>query len=104
MEFNLLAWLHKKGVDDPAKLSGEEKATYESYQRILSKSELTIDDIRAFLKQERAKIETKWRTYDAGSKDHLIPYYTVYGVMLEALDAPETARKQLEDFLTNQTQ
>lgn len=103
MEFNLLAWLSRKGIDDPAKLTGEEKATYENYQQILSKKELTIEDLRVFLKQERAKIEAKWRTYEPGVKDHLIPHYTVYGVILEALDAPETARKQLEEFLIKQT-
>lgn len=101
MAFNLLAWLHKRGVDDPAKLSGEEKIVYEQYQAILSKKELTIDDLRIFLKQERGKIEAKWRS-DMTSKEALLPYFTVYGVILEALDSPQQQRAQLEEFLSKQ--
>lgn len=100
MAFELLAWFQKKGID-PAKLSDDEKATYEQYKAILSKEELTIDDLRTFLKQERGKIEARWRAYDDKG---LIPYYTVYGVILEALDSPLQQRAQLEQFLMKQIQ
>lgn len=103
MAFNLLAWLHKKGIDDPAKLVGEEKATYEQYVAILSKEELTMDDLRTFLSQEIGKIEAKWRT-DMDHKDRLIPYHTVYGVIREAIDAPQRQRAQLEEYLSKQIQ
>lgn len=102
MAFNLFAWFEKKGID-PKKLTPEESATYEQYKAILSKEELTTEDIRLFLKQERAKIEAKWRTYEKVEKD-LIPYYTVYGVLLEAIDAPQVQRAQLEEFLMKQIQ
>lgn len=94
----------KRGIKDANELSLEERSTFENYQRILSKRELSISDMREFCAFQVSAIETKWRDHVTTNekKAELIPYHTVYKTLLAAIDAPESERIALEQVLRQQ--
>lgn len=103
---NLLSKLfQKKGIKDVTELSGEEREVFENYQRVLSKEEMTMEDMRKFLEAQVSVIEGKWRDYNTpqSQKAELIPYHTVYRTFLQAIDAPQVEREQLEQYLMQLT-
>lgn len=92
----------KKGIKSVDELSKEERATFEGYQRVLSKTELTVADIRDFLKSQIGIIEGRWKDLGTSTfaKSDLIPLHTAYKTLLTAIDAPQLEREQLEAYLT----
>lgn len=99
---NILSKLFaKRGIKDTAELSAEERATYDNYARVLSKDDLTIEDLRQFLNTQIAVIESRWRDASFDKKADLIPYHTCYRTILDALDAPKQERENLERYLTS---
>ena len=93
--------LGKRGIEDPKDLSQEERQTFETWQAILSKDELTIDDIKEFCRTQITIIEAKWADYalEAEKKANLIPYHTCYRTMLAAIESPRSSREALEKNL-----
>ncbi len=91
----------KRGIKDVNDLDPEERETYKRYEIVLSKRELTIADIRVFLQNQVNVIESKWSDFETpnAKKAELIPYHTVYRTILQALDAPEIERQNLERYL-----
>lgn len=88
----------KKGIADVKELDPEEKATFEAWDKVLSKEELTISDIKEFCQSQCDVIEGKWKSYDIknSKKAEMIPYHTVYKTILTAIGSPRAAREQLE--------
>lgn len=94
-------FLKKVGVKSPDELSSDEKKTYTEWQKILSKEELTLADIKLFCQTSIEIIEGKWKdlSLEQTKKAELIPYHTVYKTLLSAIDAPRSARENLEATL-----
>ena len=94
--------LGKKGITDPNQLSPEEKVTFDSWQAVLIKEELTVEEIKNFCKSQIGAIESKWANLETDNvkKAQLIPYHTVYKLILSAIDSPKNAREALEKNLT----
>ena len=90
--------LNKRGLRSTDELDPEEKETYEKWRKILSKEDLTIDDIKDFCKTQISVIEMKWKDLntDNSKKAELIPYHTVYKTLEQVLNAPRSEREQLE--------
>ena len=95
--------LRKRGIESLDELTPEEKANFDEWRAVLSKEELTIADIKEFCKAQCEIIKQKWTDYnlDQAKKAELLPYFTVYSVMLKAIDSPKTAREALEKQLEN---
>ena len=93
--------LAKRKIKDVSELSVEEKATFETWDKVLSKEELTLDDLKEFCKQQVGVIEGKWQNLDIlqNKKAEMIPYHTVYRTILAAIDSPRQAREALEKHL-----
>lgn len=85
-------------------LTPEERSTLTMYETILARKEMTIADVREFLAAQISIIENKWRDLntDEAKKAQLIPYHTVYKVILQSLDAPQAEREALEKVLLQQ--
>lgn len=96
--------LKKRGVESIDKLSDEEKETFSEWQRVLSRKELTMMDLKEFILQRIFDIEHRWRDPNTSNekKAELIPYHTVYKTLLQAIDAPEIERMALEQTLLAQ--
>lgn len=103
----------KKGIKDFNELdstpmpdgSPTERQTFESYNAILSKEELTIDDVKHFCQSQIDVIENKWKdmTIETAKKAELICYHTVYKALLAAISSPRSARESLEKYLIELT-
>jgi hypothetical protein len=105
--------LRKRGIKDFSELDNEpmidksptEKETFEGWQAVLSKEELTIKDIKEFCESQIGIIEGKWKDLSIQNekKAELIPYHTVYKNLLAAIDSPQAARENLEKHLIELT-
>lgn len=94
--------LNKRGIKHPDQLDKEEKQTFENWQLVLNKEELTTKDIIAFCRSQLSIIENRWKDLETPNikKAELIPYHTVYKNLIAAIESPKAAREALEINLT----
>lgn len=85
--------------------SPSEKQTFENYNLILSKDELTTEDIRHFCQSQIDVVEAKWKDLNTSpeKKAELIAIHTIYKTLLSAIDSPRSARESLEKYLIDLT-
>lgn len=97
----LLKLFEKRGIKDPRELEPEEKATFENWDKVLSKEELSLEDVKSFCQTQVSIIEGKWADYgtDNAKKAELLPYFTVYKTLLRAIESPKVGREALEKQL-----
>jgi intergrase/recombinase len=94
----ILAKLNLKSIDE---LKPAERATWQQWARILSKTDVTIEELKKFLPQEleRATIELR-KHENSPQKDS---YYKAYGDIISLLTkfitSPEKEREQLKAML-----
>jgi hypothetical protein len=98
--------LTKWNIQSPDELSSEEQTTFKTWQAVLSKDELTLDDIKTFCQMQLDVIDGKWNdlSLEDSRKAQMIPYYTVYKNILSAINSPRSSREALEKHLINLTQ
>ena len=103
MKSILLKLLAKRGIKSVDELDAEEKATFQEWDKILSKEELTLEDVKEYCKTQCAVIEGKWKDYGTANvkKAEWIPYHTVYKTLLAVIESPKSAREALEQNLNN---
>ena len=91
----------KRGITKVEELSQEEQQTFKEWQLVLNKEELNIEDIKNFCRNQLEVIEGKWAdlNLDQSKKAELIPYHTVYKLLLMAIEAPKSAKEALEKNL-----
>ena len=101
----LFKLLKKRGIEDPTKLTEEERKDFDNWRMILSREELNIEDIKEFCKTQCDIINSKWADYNINNnrKAELIPYWTVYNALLTAIGSPKTAREAVEKQLIQLT-
>lgn len=95
--------LKKRGIEDVTKLSSDEKADFDRFEKILSEGEITVDKIRKFCENQTSVIEKQWRDFgnDPRKNERLIVAHTIYKTLLEAIEAPRSERERLEHYLTS---
>lgn len=105
MHYLLEKLLGKRGIKD-TDLIDEEKVQFSNWERILSKEELTTEDIKLFCNRQISIIEIKWSdlSLEQVKKAELIPYHTVYRLLLAAIDSPKAAKEAVEQQLIQLTQ
>lgn len=89
----------KRGIESVNELDKDERETFEKYEAILSKPDLTLEDVKVFIESQIGIIEGKWKDYDRKDKEDLIPYHTVYKTLLHIMNAPQIERTTLENYL-----
>lgn len=96
--------LARRGIESFDKLDEEEKQTFRNWDKTLSKEEMTLEDLKFFIKTQVGIIEAKWKDYglEHTKKAELLPYYTVYKALLDAIGAPQQEREALEAYLVTQ--
>lgn len=96
---NLLSkYLEKLKIKSVTELEPEEQKVYEEWEKVLTKEELSIKDFKQFCEAQVGAIEAKWKdlTVDNSKKAELIPYHTVYKMLLGVMASPQHAREALE--------
>lgn len=101
MHKTLAKYLEKLKIKNVSDLEPEEQKVYQEWDRILSKEELSLGDIKQFCEAQVGVIEAKWKdlTLDQSKKAELIPYHTVYKTLLSVIEGPRIAREALENNL-----
>ena len=91
-------YLQWAGVSKPEELTPEEKVTFDNWKLVMNKDELTMDDLKKFMQGQVEAIENRWKDLlvDKESKADLIPYHTIYRILLSVVDAPKAMRESLE--------
>ena len=92
--------LQKRGVQYE-QLDIEEKKQFDDWKLVLTKEELSTQDIKDFCQSQVDVIEGKWQDLNLEQikKAELIPYHTVYNLLLKVIDSPKEARDGLEKNL-----
>ena len=92
--------LQKRGVKYE-ELHEDEKVQFEQWKLVLTKDELSTQDIKNFCQQQVDVIESKWQDLNLEQikKAELIPYHTVYNLLLKVIDSPKEAKEALEKNL-----
>lgn len=107
-------YLIKRGVKGTDELDNKpnedgsptELQVFEEWTKILSKEEVTLDDVIKFCSSQISFIESKWSDLSVTSvkKAELIPYHTVYKMLLGSISSPDQSnREQLEKRLIEMT-
>lgn len=91
----------KRGISDIKDLSDEEREEFDRSSLLLSKKELSLNDVKAFCQTQVTVIKGKWQDYNItqAEKAELIPYFTVYSSLLSAIDSPMDVREMEEKRL-----
>jgi hypothetical protein len=93
--------LQKLGLQSIDDLTPAEKATYEAWSKILSKPDVTIDDLKAILPKELERANVELRSFDNSEKKD--NYYKAYTQLLTRLTTiivgPTNAREELKTHL-----
>ena len=97
----LSRFLEKRKIKDVNELDKEERQQFETWQKILSKEELTIDDVKKFCEAQCDLIENKWKDYDIpqAKKAEWITAHTIYSTLSQIMESPKVGREQLEQYL-----
>ena len=93
--------LQKRGIESVNELDKDEKQDFESWQAVLNKDELTVEDIKKFCQGQVDVVSNKWADHniDNDKKAQLIPYFVCYTTLLKAINSPKLARDSLEKNL-----
>lgn len=100
MHTSLEKLLTKRGVK-VEDLAGEEKATFDKWNKVLSNDEITVTKIREFCNIQKEIIEAQWSNLDNSSQknDRLVLMHTIYSKIARATEADKTERESLERYL-----
>ena len=101
----LLKLFAKRGIEDIKQLDPEERQDFENWNKVLSKEELTLEDIKLFCQSQIDVIENKWKDLNLEDKKkmEMIAPHTVYKTILQTINAPKVVREQLEKQLLELT-
>ena len=93
----------KRGIKNVNELDKEEREQFETWNAILSKDELTIEDVKKFCETQCEIIEGKWKDYEIpqAKKAEWITAHTIYKTLLQAINSPKQGREQLEKYLND---
>jgi len=91
----------KRGIKDARELSEEERKDFDNWNAVLSKEELTLEDVKEFCQTQVEVIENKWKDLSVSNaqKAEWIPIHNVYSTILLAIKSPRSAREALENQL-----
>lgn len=99
---NLLKELFKKRkINSVEELDESEKKDFDRWERILSKKELNLGDVKNFCQSQLKNIESQWKNLDNGAvkNERLIIAHTIYKTLSDLIESPLEERVALENYL-----
>ena len=94
--------LQKRGIKSADDLKPEERVDFDRWNKVLSsEGEVTVQKIADFCRGQKKLIEAQWRSFDNAplKNERLVLTHTVYSAILEAIEAPQKERENLERHL-----
>ena len=95
-------FLKKIGVKGYDELTQEEKAVYQQYQEVLTK-QVTVDDIKSFIKAQIDTILISLSDYDNPAKKDIYLKARLRDMMMikALLESPDKAKENLKNVIKN---
>lgn len=93
--------LEKRGIKNKDYLEPDEKATFESWERVLSGEKISVENIALFCKNQLNNIESQFKDLDAPieKKSRLTLLHSVYSSILGLINNPQASKESLERYL-----
>ena len=93
----------KRKIEDVTKLSEEEQATFDTWEKILSEGEINVDKILKFCWSQISAIELQWKNLDNNERknERLILMHTIYKTLIGIIEAPRAEKESLEKYLND---
>jgi hypothetical protein len=93
--------LNKRGIENSTELSQEERVQFDTWNRILSKESVTLQDFSQFCDVQIGAIDRALEDVDRTSErtDRLVVQRVVYAKIKSFLTSPQAEREQLEKYL-----
>ena len=93
--------LKSRRIEKVEDLNQEEKTDFLRWEQILSSGEVTIEKIAAFCANQLDAIKANLKNVDNSTEKNsrLIMLQNVYDSILEAINAPQERRKEIENYL-----
>ena len=88
----------KRGIKDATELDSEERETFETWNKVLSEGDITVEKISEFCESQISVIESKWKDLSINNdkKAEWIPIHNVYSTLLLVIKSPTSAKEALE--------
>ena len=93
--------LTKRGIKNVNDLTPDEKDQFDSWQRILSEGEMSVEKIKEFCNLQIDTIKNQLKNMDNASQknERLTVLFSVYDTLLTLINSPEAERITLEKYL-----
>lgn len=101
---NLLSsLLNRRGIKDASELSGEEKQSFESWQKVLVEEEVTPQSMADFCTNEIAAIELQFKDLSRPEykTERLVLLHSVYSALLSFIKGKKHEKEALVKYLTS---
>jgi len=97
------ALLQKLGLQSPDELTEAERKTYQQWAQILSKTDVTIEDLKKILPMELDRAHSELRSFNNSKEKDMFykAYAELCGNIGKIITAPQQQREQLRTFLKN---
>ena len=94
--------LQKRGIKDITELSDEERVDFENWQKVLNKEEIQVKDILEFCEGAMTSIESQFGDVEIPDDRmaKLTLQHAVYKRLKQVIEAPETEKENLSNYLT----
>lgn len=95
--------LNKRGIKSVGDLTPEERADVMRWESVLSKDELTAQDIERFCLDRAAAIEKRWSDTQVKAEElaRLVSMHCVYRAIASAIRSPAEEKARLEKYLVD---
>lgn len=92
----------KRGIKNSSELTEEERVEFDNWQRILSRDELTIKDIKEFSERQIGALELIMHDISTPRErlERLVTLHSVYKALIAVIESPQKEREALEKQLT----
>ena len=91
----------KRKIEDVTKLTEEEIATFEKWQKVLTTKDITLEILGEFIEEQRSNLENKIAdpSIPKEQRMELLPYLSIYKALSGLIKSPRVEREALEGYL-----
>ena len=93
--------LEKWGITKIEDLTIVEKSDFDRWNEVLNIEDITVENIKAFIRSEKSKVEDKLANPEIPREQRLelLPYLSIYKALLGLIASPKVEREQAEKSL-----
>lgn len=103
MHHSIERLLQKRGIKSVEELSQEEKAQFDTWQKVLTTEKVTLPSIAAFLNVQKSLLEVQFSDLNNSDQKNsrLVLQHAIYAKLLRFLESEKAERETLEKYLND---